>query len=108
VDHRTFQRRVASNIKKARWAAGLTQAEAASDQGLDFRHYQELEQGRVDPKLSTLRSVAVGLGTTVAALVEIDANATRRARERMAVAKPLPSGRKPKRGRRGVTRSRRQ
>ena len=95
MDLAAFRRRVGANVKRARWAAGLTQEEAAARRGVDFRHYQEIEAGRVDPKLSMLYSLAVGLGATVAALVDMDPVATRKARERMAVAKRPPTGRKP-------------
>lgn len=95
MDLAAFRRRVGANVKRARWAAGLTQEEAAARRGIDLRHYQKIEAGRVDPKVSMLYSLAAGLGTTVAALVEIDPVATKKARERMSVAKRPPTGRKP-------------
>lgn len=95
MDLPTLRRRLGTNVRRARWAAGLTQEEAAAKTGIDFRHYQEIEQGRVDLKLSTLHALADGFRATIAAFVEVDTAATARARERMAGATPPPTGRKP-------------
>ncbi len=95
MDLAAFRRKVGANLKRARWAAGLTQEEAAGED-TDFRHYQEVEAGRVDLKLSTLCLLAKKLGTTVAALVDTDPEGTARARARMASATPPPLGRKPR------------
>jgi transcriptional regulator with XRE-family HTH domain len=96
VDLPTFLRRVAANIKKARWAAGLTQEEAAAEV-LSFRYYQEVERGERNPSVGTLFSLARRLGVTAAALVEVDVAATDRARARMkeAPARPPRRGRRP-------------
>lgn len=97
-----------ANVRRARWAAGLTQEEAAAQTGVDLRHYQDIEAGRVDPKLSTLANLAHEFRVTLGALIDHDTTATERARERMAKATPPPTGRKPSgpggrraRGRRG-------
>lgn len=83
------------NVRRARWAAGLTQEAASAEAGIDLRHYQDLEAGRVDPKLSTLHALAQALRVTVGALIDSDTAATERAQERMAKATPPPTGRKP-------------
>lgn len=88
-----------ANVRRARWAAGLTQEEAAAASGVDLRHYQDIETGRVDPKLSTLRTLAQNLRVTIGAFVDLDPAATARARERMANATPPPTGRRPRDGR---------
>lgn len=95
-----FRRRVGNNCKRAREAAGLTQAQLADKRRIDRRNITELETGKGDPKLSTLYSYARLLNVPVAALVEDDPEETRRARERMQAAKPLPTGR-PRKKRRG-------
>lgn len=63
-----FIRQVAANIKHARWAAGLTQEQVAS-KGISYKHYQEIEAGRREPTLRTLRLLAEVLGVSVSALV---------------------------------------
>lgn len=55
---------VASCIRVARLRAGLTQEEAASRGGIDYKRWQQLEQGRVNATLRTLVRVARGCGVT--------------------------------------------
>ncbi len=52
-----FCQKVASNIKKARKKAGLTQEEMARH-GFNIRHYQDLESGKVRFTLETLYRLA--------------------------------------------------
>jgi transcriptional regulator with XRE-family HTH domain len=55
---------VASCIRIARLRSGLTQEEAASRGGIDYKRWQQLEQGRVNATLRTLVRVARGCGVT--------------------------------------------
>jgi transcriptional regulator with XRE-family HTH domain len=48
-----FSRKVASNIKKARLKAGLTQEDMERFQ-FNIRHYQDIESGKVRFTLETL------------------------------------------------------
>ena len=48
-------------IQQARIAAGLTQEQAASDSGIDYKRWQRLEEGSVNPTVKTLHRVAVAL-----------------------------------------------
>jgi transcriptional regulator with XRE-family HTH domain len=82
------------NIRRARWAKGLTQQEVAAH-GLSFRYFQELERGQRNPTLRTLAELAEILGTTVAALVETEPGEQVRKRRTLA---ELPAT-APKRGR---------
>ncbi len=68
MDLDDFIQQVASNIKHARWAAGLTQEQVAAS-GISYKHYQEIEAGRREPMLRTLRLLAGVFGVSVAALV---------------------------------------
>jgi transcriptional regulator with XRE-family HTH domain len=72
VDFSTFLRRVGTNVRKARWLVGLTQQEVAARGGITYRHYQELERGRVNPTLRTVRDLALLLGRTVAELTDVE------------------------------------
>ena len=49
-------------ISEARCDAGLTQEAAASLAGIDWRRWQRLERGTVNPTVSTLLRVAQALG----------------------------------------------
>ncbi len=94
-----YLRRVGENLRRARWASGLTQ-EGVAAHGISYRYYQELERGARNPTLRTLHHLARVLGTTVAALCNVDAAATARAAERMADYKLTA----PKRGRKPTRR----
>ena len=100
MDEDTFLLRVGANLRRARWAAKLTQEEVSA-LGVSYRYYQELERGRRNPTLSMLLLLANLLETTVAALCDVDRMATSRAAERMNDYRltPPPRGRRPKRGR---------
>ena len=52
----------AARITAAREAAGLNKQQLAKASGLDHRHIGQLEAGFCEPKLKTLRALAVGLG----------------------------------------------
>jgi len=67
VDEMTLD---ANTLKRLRTAAGLTQQELAARSGLSMAQIMALEQGKRDnPRLDTLRKLAVGLGCTVGELV---------------------------------------
>ena len=63
-----FIRQVATNIRQARWAAGLTQEQVAA-KGISYKHYQEIEAGKREPTLRTLRLLAEVFCVSVADLV---------------------------------------
>jgi transcriptional regulator with XRE-family HTH domain len=52
-------------IRVAREAARLTQEDAASRVRMDYKRWQKLEAGAVNPTFQTLHRIALGLGTTV-------------------------------------------
>jgi len=58
-------REVGRRIQQARLAAGLTQEQAAARAGIDYKRWQRIEQGGVNPTIRTLVSVASALDTTV-------------------------------------------
>jgi transcriptional regulator with XRE-family HTH domain len=55
---------VGNRIQRARVAAGLTQEEAATRAGIDYKRWQKLEQGQVNATLRTLVCVADAVETT--------------------------------------------
>ncbi len=72
VSPKTFRRRVAARIRRARWRLGLTQQDAAHRIGLVYRHYAEVERGNRNPSLDTLLAIARGLRVKVADLVDVE------------------------------------
>ena len=60
---------LATNIRAARDAAGLTQDDAADAARMQTAVYSRIERGESDPRLSSLRKIAGALGVTVADLV---------------------------------------
>jgi transcriptional regulator with XRE-family HTH domain len=48
-------------IQRARVSAGLTQEQAASDSAIDYKRWQRLEEGSVNPTVKTLHRVAAAL-----------------------------------------------
>jgi transcriptional regulator with XRE-family HTH domain len=77
VEFSTFLRRTGANIRKARWLARMTQEEVAGRGGITYRHYQELERGKVNPTLRTLFELARLLGRPVAELVDVEPPSTK-------------------------------
>lgn len=75
----------------------MTQEQVAA-QGISYRYYQELERGQRNPTMRTLADIAQILGTSVAALVEVEPG--EKVRQRVTLAeldvKPPKRGRKPK------------
>ena len=70
MDFEIVLKRLASNLKKARWLRGLTQQEVAM-MGVNLRYYQELERGLRNPSFRMLHELAQVLGVRVVDLVEV-------------------------------------
>jgi transcriptional regulator with XRE-family HTH domain len=70
VDFETFVRRVGATLRKARWMAGLSQEQAASEV-LTFRLLAALERGNGNPTLRTLLMLAERYGLSVRDVVEV-------------------------------------
>lgn len=62
-------REVGRRVRLAREAAGLTQEAAAAAAGIDYKRWQRIEQGAVNPTVRTLVRVAAALGTNLWALL---------------------------------------
>jgi transcriptional regulator with XRE-family HTH domain len=98
VEFGLYLRKIGQNVRRARWAAGLTQ-EAVAAEGITYRYYQEIERGVCNPTLRTMHHLARVLHTTIAALCNVEPQATLRAAERIADyrLKAPKRGRKPRR-----------
>jgi DNA-binding XRE family transcriptional regulator len=56
-----FQRRIGSAIKLVRKEKQLTQALAAEKMNVNYRHYQDIESGKINLKIDTLFKIFKGL-----------------------------------------------
>ena len=57
-------------MRELRLERGLTQEEAANRAGLDAKHFQELEAGKINITVASLLGIAKALEATVAELFE--------------------------------------
>ncbi len=57
-------RGVGRRVQAARVAAGLSQEAAAANSGIDYKRWQRLEDGSVNPTVRTLVRVASAVGTS--------------------------------------------
>ncbi len=96
MDLDAYLRRVGRNVRRARWAAGLT-LEQVAGRGISFRHLQELETGKRNASLEVMLRLARILNTTPGYFVDVNPAATGKARLRIEAANPKPpkTGRKP-------------
>jgi DNA-binding XRE family transcriptional regulator len=53
-----IQKHLAVSLRKLRKNQALTQVQFSETVGIDYRHYQEMEAGRVDPKISTIYKIS--------------------------------------------------
>lgn len=65
----TFEKRLAKRVKAARDAAGFSQMDVILKLGGSLSHYQKLERGVLDPRVSTLARLAKLFGCTLDDLV---------------------------------------
>jgi transcriptional regulator with XRE-family HTH domain len=63
-------RALATAIRQRREEMGLTQEDMAYESGISVRHYQKLEAGGTDPRISTLHALAKVLKTTVQRILD--------------------------------------
>jgi transcriptional regulator with XRE-family HTH domain len=66
----TVLREAGKKIAAVREGLGLTQEEAADRAGIDYKRWQRLESGSVNPTLRTLLRVAEALETNLWAMLD--------------------------------------
>ena len=66
----TFAAEVGKNVRRARWAAGLT-LEDVAEITMTYRRLSELENGRGNPTMETLYSLADALDVRVEDLMNV-------------------------------------
>src|SRR3954463_7790001 len=57
--------RLGKRCRKLRHQAGLSQLDMARDHGFSLSHYQKIERGTLDPRLSTLSKIAKCFGVSL-------------------------------------------
>ena len=65
-----LQRRVATNVKRLRLDAKLTQQQAADAAGLDLRHFIKIEHAQANVTIATLVKLANAFGVDVPVLLK--------------------------------------
>jgi transcriptional regulator with XRE-family HTH domain len=68
---RRVLRGVGARIRAARIDAGLSQEQAAAQAAIDYKRWQRLEEGSVNPTVRTLVRVASALGLSFWELVAL-------------------------------------
>jgi transcriptional regulator with XRE-family HTH domain len=67
---RDYLRKVGKNIRAARLRSGLRQIDVNERIGLTYRHYQNIEAGKVNLTISTLCRLATLFKAPISELVE--------------------------------------
>ncbi len=67
---RDYLKRVGKNIRTARLRSGLRQIDVNEQIGLTYRHYQNIEAGRVNLTVATLCRLATLFKASISDLVE--------------------------------------
>jgi DNA-binding XRE family transcriptional regulator len=65
----SLEERFGKRCKKLRHQAGLSQLDMVREHGFSLSHYQKIERGTLDPRLSTLMRIAKSFGISVSDLV---------------------------------------
>jgi transcriptional regulator with XRE-family HTH domain len=94
VDFDAFRKRVGAQVRRARWAAGLSQ-EDASAEVLTFRLLGLLERGEGNPTLRSLFLLARKLDASVAELVDVETDRAKKPPLKSRPLRPPKPGRKP-------------
>jgi transcriptional regulator with XRE-family HTH domain len=65
----SLEERFGKRCRRLRREAGLSQLDMVRDHGFSLSHYQKIERGTLDPRLSTLMKIAKSFGISVSELV---------------------------------------
>jgi transcriptional regulator with XRE-family HTH domain len=65
----SLEQRFGKRCRRLRHEAGLSQLDMVRDHGFSLSHYQKIERGTLDPRLSTVIKLAKSFGISVSDLV---------------------------------------
>ena len=66
----SLEERFGKRCRKLRQQAGLSQLDMVRDHGFSLSHYQKLERGVLDPRLSTMAKLAKSFGISISELTD--------------------------------------
>lgn len=69
-DRNTLQGKFARRLRELRLERGLSQMDMVRDHGFTLSHFQKLERGTLDPRLSTVFALAEALEVAPGELLE--------------------------------------
>lgn len=67
---KSLEKRLGERVRRLRLRAGLSQLDMVRDHGFSLSHYQKIERGTLDARLSTLHKMATAFGVTLSELLE--------------------------------------
>jgi transcriptional regulator with XRE-family HTH domain len=70
MQFKTYLRQLGGNIKAARIRSGLKQIDVYNSSGVTYRHYQNIEAGKVNVTIETLHRLSRLFKVTIKDLVE--------------------------------------
>ena len=65
----TFEEKLGKRVRAAREGAGMSQMDVVLKSGMSLSHYQKIERGVLDPRISTIVKIAKLFGATLDELV---------------------------------------
>jgi transcriptional regulator with XRE-family HTH domain len=68
-EENTIQRQLGRRCRTLRKRRGLSQLDIVRHYDFTLSHYQKIERGVLDPRLTTLKKLAEALGVTMSALL---------------------------------------
>lgn len=66
---KSLEKRIGERCRSLRHRAGLSQLDMVRDYGFSLSHYQKIERGVLDPRLSTLVKLAHAFGVSLSEMV---------------------------------------
>lgn len=66
---KSLERQLGERCRKLRHRAGLSQLDMVREYGFSLSHYQKIERGTLDARLSTLAKIAQAFGVSVSELL---------------------------------------
>jgi transcriptional regulator with XRE-family HTH domain len=61
----TFEQKLGKRVRAAREGAGMSQMDVVLKSGMSLSHYQKIERGVLDPRISTICKIAKLFGVTL-------------------------------------------
>ena len=66
----SLEKRFGKQCRRLRHQRGLSQLDMVREHGFSLSHYQKIERGALDPRLTTLQKIAKSFGITLSELLD--------------------------------------